>query len=294
MLNSKQHYTKVDQGELESDESIIKQIRGQDDSTNPFIRLRQPRKLLSGFGFKALILHSSFLVMHLSIAALTLFWLSPRSGLLIPEEPAQRYFPQLIHSPANEVVQHMRHEYHSDAKSEYIRDPSPDMDEKWKDLLLGNFFRLSPDDLASLGRLEDDPVLLEDGDGVGLLNMHHEVHCVMGLWQAAHPEYYWPNATVEQQAANRHHVNHCLDYLMQAAMCHGDVGFMTYHWDMKKPAPYWKAAEHTCVDFEGIRGWLHERKVPIHDPGFLVHPNFGAPYPHGVQKIPTIMDDIVL
>jgi hypothetical protein len=42
----------------------------------------------------------------------------------------------------------------------------------------GNFIRLSPEDLKEVGR-EKDAVLMEDGTGVGLINSHHEVHCVV-------------------------------------------------------------------------------------------------------------------
>lgn len=86
-------------------------------------------------------------------------------------------------------------------------------------------------------------------------------------------------------------IDHCLDYLLQAAMCHGDVGYMTYHWDMEQPKPFWKPAEHTCVNWDVLRQWMRERTVPIHKPGFLVHPSFGPAYPNGVQSIPTIHNE---
>jgi hypothetical protein len=233
---------------------------------------------------KAILLHVCFLAIHLALAALSMSYYNNS-----PSQPCGER--SLIHSPANDILQHVRHVYNgSDIESYYIQPPSPEIDDRWQNLVLGNFIRLSQDDLREVGRLDSDPVLLEDGSGVGLLNSHHEIHCIMGLYQGFHPEYYWPNATEEQQAGNRHHIDHCLDYLLQASMCHGDVGFMTYHWDMEDPVPYWKAADHTCVDFEGLRSWMMERKVAIHEPGFLVHPKFGPPYPDGVEKIPTIND----
>jgi len=83
-------------------------------------------------------------------------------------------------------------------------------------------------------------------------------------------------------------LDHCLDYLLQAAMCHGDVGFMTYHWDMAQPRPFWKAAEHTCINWDSLHHWVAERRAPVYEPGLLIHPIFGPVFPDGGVKIPTI------
>lgn len=67
------------------------------------------------------------------------------------------------------------------------------------------------------------------------------------LWQYSYPEVYWKDLTPEQAEVNRLHngkedcstlilnnqrltswLEHCFDFLRQAAMCHADVGIITY------------------------------------------------------------------
>ncbi|KKA23385.1 hypothetical protein T310_2558 [Rasamsonia emersonii CBS 393.64] len=234
----------------------------------------------SRYKARALKLHASFLAIYALLAVAVITYLRRPSFCT----------PSLIHSPALEVLQHERHEYSSEAKSYYIQPPSPEIDQRWKDLLLGNFVRLSREDLRKINREEDAVILEDDGSGVGLMNVHHEIHCVPpGILLAQRNS---RAAEIESPSccADSYSTDHCLDYLLQAAMCHGDVGFMTYHWDMKRPQPVWKAAEHTCVKWDVLRDWMRARKAPIHEPGFIKHPIYGPAYPDGVPNVPTIND----
>jgi hypothetical protein len=55
------------------------------------------------------------------------------------------------------------------------------------------------------------------------------------------------------------HLEHCLDRLRQAVMCHGDLTpsplytFKGYH------VALGRSGEHTCRKFEPIRQWMDER-----------------------------------
>jgi hypothetical protein len=69
---------------------------------------------------------------------------------------------------------------------------------------------------------------------------------------------------------------HCLDFLRQAAMCHGDVGLVTYQWSPDNLIPVANATIHECVDWTAIDKWTKERTVDMMKPGWLIHPTKGT------------------
>lgn len=75
--------------------------------------------------------------------------------------------------------------------------------------------------------------------------------------------------------ANRNQ-EHCLNHLRKSAMCHGDVGMVTYRWGNDSRKPYAAATAHQCVDFEALTTWTNERTVDMFKPGLLIHPTLGT------------------
>lgn len=68
---------------------------------------------------------------------------------------------------------------------------------------------------------------------------------------------------------------HCIDFLRQSAMCHGDVGLITYEWNPLNRIPLANITQHQCVDWTRLSGWMEERSVDMLKPGWLVHPTLG-------------------
>lgn len=68
---------------------------------------------------------------------------------------------------------------------------------------------------------------------------------------------------------------HCLDFLRQSAMCHGDIGLITYIWRQDSLQPVVNATSHQCVNWEKLYDWSQDRAVDMLKPGWLVHPTKG-------------------
>jgi hypothetical protein len=77
------------------------------------------------------------------------------------------------------------------------------------------------------------------------------------------------------------HTEHCIDFLRQSAMCHGDVGLITFEWSPTNLIPIANGTSHQCVNWEKLDAWTKERSVDMLQPGWLVHPTLGPAYPSG-------------
>ena len=68
---------------------------------------------------------------------------------------------------------------------------------------------------------------------------------------------------------------HCLNHLRKSAMCHGDVGMVTYRWGNNSRKPQAAATAHQCIDWNSLAEWTNERTIDMFKPGFLIHPTKG-------------------
>lgn len=68
---------------------------------------------------------------------------------------------------------------------------------------------------------------------------------------------------------------HCIDFLRQSVMCHGDVGLITFEWSPTNLIPVANGTTHQCVNWGKLDQWTKERTVDMLQPGWLVHPTLG-------------------
>ncbi|KGO69687.1 Protein of unknown function DUF3328 [Penicillium italicum] len=191
--------------------------------------------------------------------------------------------PNLVFSPAHEAVRYeeIRFAENSQSHGPFSGNPRPEIDKNWHDLLNAENIIIEPEVMKHYGR-EDIGVALPEGGGyIGTLNVYHELHCIKRLYQFSYPEYYFPNMTKEENEVNRLHNEHCLDFLRQASMCHGDVGLITFQWSPTSRIPVANATTHECVNWKAIDEWTKERTVDMMKPGWLVHPMYGPAYENG-------------
>ncbi|KAF2236011.1 hypothetical protein EV356DRAFT_543004 [Viridothelium virens] len=178
-------------------------------------------------------------------------------------------------APAQEAISYHKVNFNSDLfySSRFRGPPRPELDATWHDLLENSNIRLSSEELRRLGK---SSVALADGSGYyGALNVHHHLHCLKSVRQYAHQEYY--NIT---NADKEEHLDHCLDDIRQALMCHADISVFTYDWipSYRKPLPNFKVA-HECVDWELLGNWTRERSFSLYDQKSLIHPDLGVSFP---------------
>ncbi|KAL2850100.1 hypothetical protein BJX68DRAFT_93563 [Aspergillus pseudodeflectus] len=96
-----------------------------------------------------------------------------------------------------------------------------------------------------------------------------------------YPDYYFPDLTPAQHELNRLHNEHCIDFLRQSSMCHGDIGLITYEWREDERLPIANATSHQCVNWEKLDQWTRARSVDMMKPSWLVHPKLGVACPNG-------------
>ncbi|PQE26198.1 Tat pathway signal sequence protein [Rutstroemia sp. NJR-2017a BBW] len=127
---------------------------------------------------------------------------------------------------------------------------------------------LEPEVMRRYGR-EDSGVKVPGSDKyIGTLNVFHELHCIKRLYSYSYPEVYWADLTEKQREINRIHN----DFLRQAAMCHGDIGIVTYQWSEESLMPVTNQTTHQCINWDRLDKWSKERSVDMMKPGWLVHP----------------------
>ncbi|KAG5290067.1 DUF3328 superfamily domain-containing protein [Histoplasma ohiense] len=166
-------------------------------------------------------------------------------------------------------------------KGSFSGKPSAELDKAWHDLLNYENIMVEPEYIKHYDR-EDITVRTPDGDGyIGTLNVYHELHCLKRIHQYMYPDYYFPGLSANDIEMNRLHNEHCIDFLRQSAMCHGDVGLITFEWNDSSRIPLANATSHQCVNWEKLDQWTKARTVDMMKPGWLVHPTYGVAYPSG-------------
>jgi hypothetical protein len=60
------------------------------------------------------------------------------------------------------------------------------------------------------------------------------------------------------------HINHCVDMLVQALQCSGNVNLLTMHWTETKSFPFPDmSVNRKCVDFDGLTSWRKENTIDM-------------------------------
>ncbi|TGO81099.1 hypothetical protein BPOR_1352g00010 [Botrytis porri] len=166
--------------------------------------------------------------------------------------------PTLVYTPAAEAL------------DLYKGDPRPELDLAWHNLVKNNNLRLSKEELATLVRTA---LSLADGSGYyGQLNVYHLLHCLKFMREAFYAEYY-PDA---QGPTTKMHVDHCIDDIRQALMCHADTSITTFEWEegIRRPMPDF-TGWHTCNNWEKLDDWATARAFSMFDQVSLINPTYG-------------------
>ncbi|KAM3444987.1 hypothetical protein NHJ13734_000856 [Beauveria thailandica] len=231
---------------------------------------------------KSLWRDATFLLFHGALLALYLLVL----GLVAAGKgPSCAGAPGVPYSPAAKVLEWKDTKFtledHIQDLSIYSGAPSPELDKAWHDLLNSQNVRIEAEYFKHHGREKIGVAVPGSDDYIGTLNVFHELHCIKRLHQFMYTDYYFPDFTKHQLDMNRLHNEHCLDFLRQSAMCHGDVGLITYIWRQDSRLPVVNSTSHQCVNWDRLYGWSQDRAVDMLKPGWLVHPTKGVVYPDG-------------
>ncbi|KAF4820533.1 Cyclochlorotine biosynthesis protein O [Colletotrichum siamense] len=196
-------------------------------------------------------------------------------------------------SPGLEAVNYYRTMFPSDfrAPSPYRGPPSKELDDAW-DLISDQDLYLMRMDREDLRRINKSEVMNtawgysydQDPNGVKyIFEVFHQLHCLNIFRKYTWPDHYeLAPPGHEDDAAWRHvyyreHIDHCIESFRLSIMCRADVTPLTGNIrpgnDHVIPDPNDPSTlpepdfmtQHTCRDFEKIRQFASERKVPRFD-----------------------------
>ncbi|KAH9823748.1 Dimethylamine methyltransferase MtbB1 [Teratosphaeria destructans] len=154
--------------------------------------------------------------------------------------------------------------------------PSDEIDAAWDDLIHGRYERFTDSEVAWLNADAglaavvpiDEPQAewMRGEAGVyGGPDMLHSLHCLNGLRKHFDYDYYAErNMLMAGDQAERMHVEHCIEQLRQAVLCHGDITPVTlkpvYKGDRLVALLGQTERAHTCRDGEAIvEEWKRQR-----------------------------------
>ncbi|KAJ5772116.1 hypothetical protein N7520_002645 [Penicillium odoratum] len=146
---------------------------------------------------------------------------------------------------------------------QYVREPSPDIDSAWRDIIRGTGVDLTTSDAERAGVIGKT---YQKSSGHYLAGMHifHELHCLNKLRKASHPDYY-NDYDGESYDYWRQHLDHCIDSLRQTLMCNGDISLVTVDWieARNRTVPDLDNL-HTCRNFSKLQEWALRHNAEEH------------------------------
>ncbi|KAI1652891.1 hypothetical protein F4813DRAFT_376543 [Daldinia decipiens] len=150
--------------------------------------------------------------------------------------------------------------------------PNAAADEMWEEWELSRFYPLKRDEIVRMGKdpstvpkLEDSEWGLGNDAYVGAFDVYHQIHCLNALRQNAYRGYY--KLTTRNHSVMglpEIHINHCVDILLQALQCSGNVNFLTYHWvaGQEYPQPD-MSINRQCINFEKLTAFRKENGLDL-------------------------------
>ena len=156
-----------------------------------------------------------------------------------------------------------------DSEIEYFGEPSDEIEEAWETMLRYEFPMLYadevPDGLDKTNRLEDKHFHFEP-------DLFHNLHCLNEIRKEAsktlYPaSVYYQKSESEQKAFlerfgpgwSHNHLEHCMDRIRQALICHGDLTPSIMHRYDGLSFELYHTDERLCRKWEPIRKWVDER-----------------------------------
>ncbi|KAK5744232.1 hypothetical protein LTR17_002262 [Elasticomyces elasticus] len=157
--------------------------------------------------------------------------------------------------------------------------PSEDIDAAWRDLTYGRYVAFTPAEIKKLNSDTGVPELLplqkskyiDEATNTSLVpaegyyggpDMLHSLHCLNGIRKHLDMDYYRASMPELSEEYQRMHLNHCLEQLRQAVLCHGDMTPVTLRPIVNQNGQTWALLGetekvHTCRDGEALaKAWI--------------------------------------
>ncbi|KAI1409257.1 hypothetical protein F5Y13DRAFT_182154 [Hypoxylon sp. FL1857] len=174
--------------------------------------------------------------------------------------------PQLIYSPATSVIRYEKKRLWRDidGSNPFTGKPRPEFDEAWRNIISPITIKVSGDELVQFSE-GDSTIAFKDGSGyIAEMGVYHELHCVKRVRRYLYLDHYYPNMTEVDLERENTHIDHCLEYWRQSAMCRGDTTLGTFFWRDGVPTSR-VYTDNECVNWYALDHWARQRKVDMDD-----------------------------
>ncbi|KAI1109852.1 hypothetical protein F5Y14DRAFT_444397 [Nemania sp. NC0429] len=142
---------------------------------------------------------------------------------------------------------------------QYVGEPSPELDRRWKSLIRGQAVDLINEEAESVA---DITYQKPGGWYLSGPDSFHQLHCLDVLRRALRPDYYTPPNV---EPVHTMHVEHCIDYIRQGIMCAADLTMIPAVWSTKRDRLLQDTeVVHTCRNFDKIHAWTLARDANAH------------------------------
>ncbi|KAF2197123.1 hypothetical protein GQ43DRAFT_381725 [Delitschia confertaspora ATCC 74209] len=169
--------------------------------------------------------------------------------------------PELVYTPAKNIIRYEKKRLFRDIENNvYTGEPRPEHDEAWAKLIEPITIKVSERDLNAINATS---IAFKDGSGyIAETAVYHELHCIKRVRRHLHLSHYYPNMTEDQRLREGPHIDHCLEYWREAAMCRGDTTLATFQWAEGKPFSH-VYSDHECVNWKLLDIWARGRMVDM-------------------------------
>lgn len=168
----------------------------------------------------------------------------------------------------NATSQALYNEPLDENETTYIGEPSPAIDAAWHDLLHAQYMALEAEEVEQIPAAHRENIWYDGEHNFMELSVFHNLHCLNELRLALDDDDDDEDDDAGSGAGDKNwmhqgraHLDHCVDQIRQALMCHADL----------TPVPMMpveggpegliigNGEVHTCRDFDAIWAWVEER-----------------------------------
>ncbi|KAI1411313.1 hypothetical protein F5Y13DRAFT_191588 [Hypoxylon sp. FL1857] len=178
-----------------------------------------------------------------------------------------------IYSPARAALQYEHKLVDGLIKDNvFAMPPNPESNAAWHKMLTGAVIKISAEEMSRVGQTS---LAMKDGSGyLATLGVYHELHCIKRLRMWFYRDYYYQNLTQDEYAETWAHTEHCLEFMRQSAICHGDVTITPFRWLRDSQGqivgPTMETgAVHKCAKWDILAAWAKARAVSLSDTSIL-------------------------
>ncbi|RDW65593.1 hypothetical protein BP5796_10285 [Coleophoma crateriformis] len=144
-------------------------------------------------------------------------------------------------------------------ETKYIGEPQSTVDDAWQQLLHAQYVAMDPEEVKQIPESHISSIWYDGEHEFFELGVFHNLHCLNEIRRSLAGNSH--GNTRDILLESNIHLDHCVDQIRQALMCHADLTPVPMH-AIGVAADHFSLGNgemHTCRDFDAIWAWVEER-----------------------------------